>query len=445
MDKVNCVVVGAGPAGAACALSLARMGIETVLLERGARPGEKNVASSVLFTPVLDKLIPGYMEEAPLERKVGDHSFLYLDENNHAQVRMRFREHLDNNLAFTVFRSRFDGWFAEKAREAGAELVTGALVTDLIIDGGRVVGVKAGDEEIYADVVVGADGINTVVGKKAGLVTDDTSRYLLGVKEVLDLPPETIEERFNLDKGEGACLECFGYPVKDICGATTLYTNKDSVCLAVFGWVDALKENGIDLYERLQQAKEHPFINKLVRDSKTREYQAHMISDGGRISFSNLYSDGVLLCGEAGGFVIYYVGIPTAMLSGIMAAETVALAVEKKDYSAKTLGNYIPFLKTTSLGRSLYENRRFSDYLVKSGKKNVPVLLDRVMQVAGESFAGEFSFLNPEPSGGAGKIFLSIAEQKLPGFMISSIKNLTKIVKPAFSMLKKIKMDRTMK
>ncbi len=63
MEKVNCVVVGAGPAGAACALSLARKGIETVLLERGTRAGEKNVASSVLFTPVLEKIIPEFRDD----------------------------------------------------------------------------------------------------------------------------------------------------------------------------------------------------------------------------------------------------------------------------------------------------------------------------------------------------------------------------------------------
>jgi electron transfer flavoprotein-quinone oxidoreductase len=70
MDKTTCIVVGAGPAGAACAYALAKKGIETVLLERGREPGEKNVAAFVLFTAVLEHLIPDFMDDAPFERNV---------------------------------------------------------------------------------------------------------------------------------------------------------------------------------------------------------------------------------------------------------------------------------------------------------------------------------------------------------------------------------------
>lgn len=444
MEKVNCVVVGAGPAGAACAISLAEKGMETVLLERGMKAGEKNVASSVLFTPVLEKLVPDFLKEAPLERKIGDHAFVYMTENNQMQLKMRFQEHYDSNLAFTIYRSSFDKWLAEKAVEAGAELLTGVLVTDLIKENGKVTGVIANGEEIYADVVIGADGINTVVGKQAGLVSDDISRYLLGVKEVLDLPPGTIEERFQVDEGEGICFECLGYPLDDICGATTLYTNNDSVSLAVFGWVDALREKGIDLHERLQQAKEHPFINKLIRDYKVKEYQAHMISDGGRIKLNNLYDDGVLLCGEAGGFVIYYVGIPTAMLSGMMAAEAVAFAGEKGDYSAETLSTYITFLEQTALPVALHDNRRLSDYLVNSGKQNLPGYLNRIMKMAGEGFANEFSFLDANSHSAVKKFYYDIAEKKLPPFMRKPARTLEKTLNPVLSGLSQMIIKRKM-
>lgn len=445
MDKVDCVVVGAGPAGSACALNLARKGVETVLLERGGAAGEKNVASFVLFTPALERLIPDYLDEAPLERLVADQSLLYMTENDHVQLRMRFQSHGDRNLAFTAYRSKFDEWFAGKASEAGAEVLTGVLVTDLLIEDGRVVGVKVGEEELLADVVIGADGINTTVGRAAGLVTDDPTRYLLGVKEVLDLPGEVIEDRFQLRKGEGTCWEGFGYPVTDICGAITLYTNNDSVTLAVFGWVNEIGEKGIDLYERLQWVKGHPFIGSLVAGSTTREYQAHLISDGGRINFGNLYSDGVLLCGEAGGMVMNYAGVPSAMLSGLMAAETVALARKKKDFSRRTLKKYIGFLESTALARCMYSNRKASDYLVRSGRDNLPAYMDSMMAIAGESLANEFGYLSPRPYPFARNLYFQVGENMVPGFMRGPARTLVKAVEPLTSMRRKLTVRRAMK
>src|SRR4030042_2651175 len=89
MDKVQCVVVGAGAAGSACALSLARKGIEPVLVERGRYAGEKNVASFVLFANVLETIIPNYREEAPLDRIVSDTGFMALREKDYAEIALR--------------------------------------------------------------------------------------------------------------------------------------------------------------------------------------------------------------------------------------------------------------------------------------------------------------------------------------------------------------------
>jgi electron transfer flavoprotein-quinone oxidoreductase len=415
MEKVECVVVGAGPAGSACALSLARRGVETVLLERGMRAGEKNVASFVLFTPVLKSLIPHFAEEAPLERAVTDQSFLFLQEKDFVQYRSRFSSFNRDGLAYTAFRSKFDAWFAEKAREAGAELLTGVLATDLLKKDGRVVGVKVGDEELRADVVVGADGIHTMVGRSAGLVEDDPRTYLLGVKEVLDLPGELIEERFQLSENQGAIQETFGFPVNDILGATTLYTNRDSISLAIFGWVDLIAERGISLYDRLQEFKAHPYIESLLKGAVLREYQAHILANGGRMDLGNLYCDGALLCGEAGGFMDYmYVGVPPAMLSGKIAADTIAEAKRRGDYSSETLRQYIPRLKETGLARMLYRSRRASKYLVKSGRKDLPVYLPKLMSIMESTLTDEADFRDPRPYTAGRDLYYSVIDDRIP-------------------------------
>ena len=78
MKRTTVIIVGAGPAGSACALSLARKGIESIVLERGQNAGEKNVASFVLFTDVLKHLIPDFMDDAPLERAISEENILIL-------------------------------------------------------------------------------------------------------------------------------------------------------------------------------------------------------------------------------------------------------------------------------------------------------------------------------------------------------------------------------
>jgi cation diffusion facilitator CzcD-associated flavoprotein CzcO len=78
MDKVTCIVVGAGPSGTACAYALAQKGIETVLLERGRTPGEKNVSSFVLYTSVLKHFIPDFRQDLPVERNVVRMETIYM-------------------------------------------------------------------------------------------------------------------------------------------------------------------------------------------------------------------------------------------------------------------------------------------------------------------------------------------------------------------------------
>ena len=77
-EKFDCIVVGAGPAGTTCAYTLAKAGLSVVLLERGEAPGSKNVMGGILYSTILNKVIPNFWEEAPVERRVVKKVFLSL-------------------------------------------------------------------------------------------------------------------------------------------------------------------------------------------------------------------------------------------------------------------------------------------------------------------------------------------------------------------------------
>jgi len=444
MDKVECVVVGAGPTGSACAIGLARKGVETVLVERGQYAGEKNVASFVLFANVLETIIPNYREEAPLDRIGADTGFVCLLENDYMEFRAKSGRYYENPEIYTTYRSKFDKWFSEKAAEEGVELLNGALVTGLLKENGRVVGIKVGDEELLADVVVGADGIHSVVARESGLYVDDTSRYMLGVKEVLDLPPEAIEERFNLRKGEAAVKDGWGYPVSDVGGLFSIYTNNDSVSIVLFSPVDALKEKGVNLRERLEDFKAHPYINSLLKDAVLREYEAHILADGGRIKMDRLYSGGVLLCGEAGGFnSSMWIGVPSGMLSGLKAAEAVALAKSRRRYDAETLSCYKDLLYETGLPRMLCNARWMSDFMETKAKKHMESFTDNLFGLVIDSVLEEVNFFEPEPFPVVKKMYEALVADYMPAYLKAPADKLVGLIDRFVSWMKKRKIRRS--
>ncbi|HKL30208.1 MAG TPA: FAD-dependent oxidoreductase, partial [Natrialbaceae archaeon] len=167
-DDFDAIVVGAGLAGSAAALTMAEEGLNPIVIERGQSPGTKNVFGGVLFTPTIRELVD--LDDAPMERYVAEKRYGFLSENDETALSMRPGEWLDepHNDAYTVLRGDFDEWFAEQAEEAGATVITETTVTDVLRDDdGRVVGVDTDrpDGELRAPVVVLAEGANSLVGE----------------------------------------------------------------------------------------------------------------------------------------------------------------------------------------------------------------------------------------------------------------------------------------
>lgn len=367
MDHVHdCIVVGAGPAGSAAALQMARDGLDVVLLERGTHPGAKNVMSGVLVTDKLEALIPDYRERAPLQRRItGGYELYILGEKEVLRLGLR-NYHPDRFLhpPFTVFRAQFDAWFAQEAVDAGAELFTETLVEDLLWEGRHVVGVRTRRGDLRARVVLGADGVNSTVGEKSGLDTPPLpAEVSLIIREVLDLPAKQIEERFALRSGEGLLTLFLGV----VSGATgnrgvyytELYTNQDSLSLTVEVPLDVLQACGVPTYEVLTAREHHPYIARLTEGATLREYQAHLIPYGGVADLGRLYGDGVLLAGDAGRFTTKDgVGSWPAMASGVAAACAIRHACEQGDFSRATLAVYRDLLDEEGLLATQREARQ---------------------------------------------------------------------------------------
>jgi electron transfer flavoprotein-quinone oxidoreductase len=369
--KFDVIVVGAGPAGTTAAYVLAKAGAEVLLVERGSYPGAKNVFGGILYTPVLNRIIPGFWEEAPVERHIKGIKIFIISENNAISIGVESQEHNQPpyNNSFTIYRSKFDSWYAQKAEDAGAMLITDTVVDDLLWDGDKVVGVKARGEEgdVSADVVIVADGVNSLLAKKAGLRKEFQPRQVsLGMKEVIELPREVIEERFNLTGDEGIELKYIaGDATRGIWGGGNIYTNLDTLSVVTWLSVEPLMANRYKASDLMEHFKEHPFVRNYIKGGKTIEYQAHLAPDGGYDFTPRFYTNGLLVAGDAARFLnasIHYEGTNFAMASGEAAAKTVLEAKKKGDYSVKSLSYYQKLLNESFVMKDLKRYRKLNRF-----------------------------------------------------------------------------------
>ncbi len=365
-EKVEVVIVGAGLAGLSAAYVLARDGVDTVVVERGDYPGAKNVTGGRIYMHPIRQYLPEFWEEAPLERHVTRETLTMMAKSSSTAITLdsdRFRE--EPYHSYTILRSKFDRWFGEKVMEAGGFVLTKSRADDLIIEDGKVAGIVMGDEDrIPADVVVAADGVLSLMAEKAGLgQTQKPKHFAVSVKEVIELPSKTIEDRFNLGPGEGAAQLFFGALTQGMMGGGFLYTNIDSISLGLVVGIESLmdREPKIEVHELIEDFKARPEIRNLIAGGEIVEYSAHVIPEGGINAMPKLYADGLLVVGEAAGFGLNMLltvrGMEFAVASGVMAAEVIKAARKKRDYSAASLANYEELVKDSFIFKDLHTFR----------------------------------------------------------------------------------------
>ncbi|MFC2163559.1 FAD-dependent oxidoreductase [Acidobacteriota bacterium] len=345
-EKFDAIVVGAGPAGSACGYTLAKAGLNTLIVERGKFPGAKNMWGGAYYGPLLHELFPNFWEEAPVERHIKRRKFSILTEDSALSVDFtteKFNKPPYNG--FSVLRAKFDRWLASKAEQAGAIVASGLQADDLLWEGSKVSGIKAGGDDLPADVVVACDGVNSILAEKAGLRSDLSPKDMKqGVKEVIQLPREVIAQRFNLTGNEGIAWESLGTFTKGIPGGAFIYTNEDSLSIGVVVQLHALAEKNVKANDLLEEYKQHPDVASFLKDGKMVEYSAHLIPVSGKAMMPALHGDGILVAGDAAAMTLAtglaLEGANFAIASGAAAAETIIEAKKAGDFSKSALAKY---------------------------------------------------------------------------------------------------------
>ena len=373
--ETDVLIVGAGPAGLACALRLAQLieahnqdvekgrsaapplSAENIyILEKAGEIGAHCLSGAVLDPRALRELVPDFEARgAPLESPVTSDAVYFLTRGGAWRLPVN-PPFLRNHGNYIISLNRLVKWMGELLEKAGVTVFSGFAGVEVLYDGSRVVGLRTDDKgidkhgkpkanfqpgyDLRAKVTVFAEGprgsLTKQLVRRLGL---DRSRnpqlYTLGVKELWDVPAGRVHR--------GQVIHTAGWPLSGRqFGGGFIYAVSDTrLSVGLVAGLD-YEDPRFDVHHALQQLKTHPWLRKLLGGGQMVRYGAKTIPEGGYFAIPETATDGALIVGDAAGFLNSQrlKGIHLAMKTGMLAAETAFEALLKGDYSKAALGNF---------------------------------------------------------------------------------------------------------
>jgi electron-transferring-flavoprotein dehydrogenase len=347
--------------------------LSVAVLEKAREAGAHSLSGAVLDPSALRLLVPDFKEKgAPLASDVHHDDVYFLTKSG----KIRFPltpPPLRNHGNYIISLSRFVKWLASLVEAEGVDLFTGFPATELLYEGDRVIGVRTGDRgigkhgerkstfepgvDIRAKVTILTDGVRgnltKVLVNRLKLDADRLPQlYAIGIKELWEVPTDRL--------AAGSVIHTMGYPLRmEEFGGAFIYALPDGIIsvgfVAGLDYLDPM----FDPHVRFQHLKQHPFVRSLLEGGQMVRYGAKALPEGGWHTIPRVYADGVLIAGDAGGFMnsMRLKGIHLAMRTGMLAAETAFDAVRSNDVSAAALKHYERRINESDVRRELYPVR----------------------------------------------------------------------------------------
>lgn len=279
MEKYDVAIIGGGSAGLAALKELSRLGLQAVVLE-GAKPvGSKSITGGVLYSKKykdaivhnVEEVYENFFEEAPVERKIAGYYLNAVSGNKVYTVDLTDAHHYQTNFAYSILMVKMNAWFAEQAEEAaqknGGGIVSGVHVNSISWENGKTIVETNELEPIQVNAVIAADGVNSEVALMTGARKKFGVEALYqGVKSVVRLPEDIIDERYELKEGEGVAHLFAGDISRGHNGGGFIYTNRDTLSVGLVYHLDSLVKSPIEPYTLLDSFLTIPQVSNYIKD-----------------------------------------------------------------------------------------------------------------------------------------------------------------------------------
>lgn len=392
--EYDVVIVGAGPSGLSAAIKLRQLAeeqgreISVCVLEKGSEVGAHILSGAVIESRALDELIPDWKDQgAPLNVEVGNERFLFLTETGGMSMPVGLLpKQMQNHGNYIVSLGNVCRWLGEQAEAAGVEIYPGFAAAEVLFDEqDRVVGVATNELGIAADgshkasytpsielrakYTIFCEGcrgsLTEQLVAKFGLRDEsDPMTYGIGLKELWEVPDGQHDE--------GLVMHTAGWPMDDkTWGGSFIYHLENNQVYV--GYVIGLDYRNPHLspFDEFQRFKTHPKIRPMLEGGKRVSYGARALNEGGLQALPKMQLPGALITGCAAGTlnVPKIKGTHNAMKTGMLAAESIAEALEQGDEGQATLDSYDAKFRASWVHDELHKARNFRPAAARFGMK----------------------------------------------------------------------------
>jgi len=471
LEKYDVAIIGGGSAGLAALKQLSRLGKQAILIEAGSKIGSKNLSGGILYSKKpkngeitnVEQLYENFLEDAPIERKITKYILHSTSKDKIYSMDLTAAHDYQSNFGYSVLLNKLNFWFAIQAEEAAAKLgggiIPGVHVKSITRNENGTLIIQTDElAEFEVKAIIAADGVNSEVAEMVGARKKFTPQQLYqGVKVIVKLPEEIIDERFGISTDEGAAHLYAGDITLNHIGGGFLYTNRDTLSVGAVYHFDSLLTNPIEPYTLIDALLKNPMVSEFIKDEipvkpeidknlpqeeKLRirfgvakliknwyeireanfspsgrkrliesgkykdaedikstlssiqkkmsekfgvtfgtdyledEYGAKLVPDGKRCRMKKPFFKNILFVGDAAGRGVFVgpriEGINVGIDDGVKAANAVARALDKNDFSENSLGQY--YSKSV-------EESPFTTDMTKIDKDYLKIFLDAAKDV----------------------------------------------------------------
>jgi len=281
LEKYDVAIIGGGTAGLAALKQLSNLGKQAILIEAGSKIGSKNLSGGILYSKKpkkgqvtnVEQVYENFLDDAPLERKITKYILHSTSKDKVFSMDLTAAHDYQANFGYSVLMNKLNSWFGKQAGES-AEKLGGGIIPGVHVNSlswneqtGTIIIQTDELDEFEVKAVIAADGVNSEIAEMVGARKKFTTEQLFqGVKVIVKLPEEIIDERFGISSDEGAAHLFAGDVTLNHIGGGFLYTNRDTLSVGAVYHLDSLIRNPAEPYTLIDTLLKNPMVSEFIKD-----------------------------------------------------------------------------------------------------------------------------------------------------------------------------------